>query len=142
MPSFLGLRFPATDIPPIARKLYAETPIRVISDVNGVDTAVLAASDRPALDMSLALLRGKDKVHQKYLQNMGVNATLTVPVVVDGLLWGLFASHHRTAMAPDPSDLAAAELAGKNPPRATLTMTSPASRAWRPTSAGLRPSKL
>ncbi|MEL6617540.1 MAG: HWE histidine kinase domain-containing protein [Pseudomonadota bacterium] len=112
-PSFLGLRFPASDIPPIARQLYAKTPIRVIFDVNGPDQDVLALADEAPLDMSLALLRGKDQVHQKYLQNMGVAATMTVPIVVDGILWGLFAAHNRTTKTPDPANLAAAELAGK-----------------------------
>ena len=113
MPSFLGLRFPAEDIPQIARALYAKTPIRVVSDVTGADLSVMMANGADPLDMSLAVLRGKDKVHQQYLVNMGVASTLTIPVVVDGKLWGMFAAHHRQAMHPDPTIISAAELGGK-----------------------------
>ncbi len=113
VPSFLGLRFPSTDVPPIARRLYATTPIRVIHDVNGADIAVLGLPGAAPLDMSLAILRGKDRVHQQYLVNMGVHGTLTVPVVVGGKLWGMFASHHMTVQTIDPATLNAAELAGK-----------------------------
>lgn len=112
--SFLGLRFPASDIPPIARKLYAQTPIRLIADVQGDNMPVLATSaNAEPLDLSLATLRGTDKVHIQYLKNMGVGATLTVPIVVDGVLWGLFAAHHMTPKRPDPSMLMAAELSGR-----------------------------
>lgn len=112
--SFLGLRFPATDIPPIARKLYAKTPIRVIADVHEINPALIGKyADAPPLDMSLATLRGTDKVHIQYLKNMGVGATMTVPIVVDGVLWGLFAAHHFAANRPDPSVLMAAELSGR-----------------------------
>ncbi|MEM1272261.1 MAG: HWE histidine kinase domain-containing protein [Pseudomonadota bacterium] len=113
MPSFLGLRFPETDIPPIARSLYASTPIRIISDVMSDNVPLLAADGAPALDMSLAVLRGKDPVHRQFLENMGVKATMTVPIVVGGELWGLFAAHHHTPKTPEPVVLSAAELIGK-----------------------------
>lgn len=113
MASYLGLRFPASDVPAIARKLYAETPIRVISDVDGPDVALIGDASNGPLDMSLAILRGKDRVHRQYLENMGVRATLTVPIVIDGVLWGLFACHHPKPIVPDPSVLSALELAGK-----------------------------
>jgi len=111
--TFLGLRFPASDIPQIARKLYAQTPVRVIHDVQCDDSPLVGLPDTDPLDMSLAALRGKDPVHRQYLINMGVASTMTVPVVVDGILWGLFAAHHMTPKTVDPNVLVAAELAGK-----------------------------
>ncbi|WP_299370887.1 HWE histidine kinase domain-containing protein [uncultured Tateyamaria sp.] len=111
--SYLGLRFPESDIPRIARTLYARTPIRVLSDIMGPDAGVVGLPGAEPLDMSLAVLRGKDAVHRQYLENMGVGATMTVPVVVDGALWGLFAAHHMTAKTVDPNTLVGAELAGK-----------------------------
>jgi light-regulated signal transduction histidine kinase (bacteriophytochrome) len=114
MDSFLGLRFPATDIPPVARRLYVNTPIRVISDLDQPDIAVLgsAEDDRP-LDMSIAVLRGTASVHTQYLHNMGVKSTMTLPIVVEGDLWGLFSFHHMTPRVPDPTMLIGAELSGK-----------------------------
>lgn len=113
MDSFLGLRFPSTDIPPIARRLYAQTPIRALSDVAADDVQVLGREGSEPLDMSLAVLRGKEPIHNQYLQNMGILCTETVPVVLNGELWGLFASHHNERKIPDPSALGASELAGK-----------------------------
>ena len=114
MDSFLGLRFPATDIPQRARTLYAETPIRVIADVNAEDVPILGLDpSAEPLDLSLAVLRGTADMHIRYLQNMGVKGTLTVPITVNGKLWGLFAAHRMSAGAPDPEMLMAAELSGK-----------------------------
>lgn len=112
--SFLGLRFPASDIPPVARRLYAQTPIRVIADVEAVDLPILSAADsaRP-LDLSLALLRGTADVHVRYLKNMKVRSTMTLPIVVDGKMWGLFSLHHAEPKACDPATLIGAELSGK-----------------------------
>ena len=112
--SFLGLRFPASDIPPVARTLYASTPIRIIWDVNAEDITVLGSDPtaRP-LDLSLAVLRGTSGVHLQYMQNMGVRSTMTLPIVVDDKLWGLFAMHHMEPRIPDPAMLSAAELSGK-----------------------------
>lgn len=114
MDSFLGLRFPASDIPIIARKLYSTTPIRVLADVFGADAAIIGLdNDAKSLDLSLAILRGKDSVHTQYLKNMGVKSSLTLPIVVDGVLWGLFAMHHNEPRSPDANILLAVELAGK-----------------------------
>ncbi len=114
MDSFLGLRFPATDIPPIARKLYTETPIRVLADVHGTDIPIIGQDpDARPLDLSLAILRGTANVHLQFLKNMGVSSTLTLPIIVEGKLWGLFAMHHEHPRTPDANMLLASELAGK-----------------------------
>ncbi|MEO1574769.1 MAG: GAF domain-containing protein, partial [Pseudomonadota bacterium] len=114
MPSFLGLRFPASDIPKQARELYSTTPLRLISDVRGSDVPLLVRRGRPTdLDLSLAVLRGTDSVHIQYLRNMGVGGTMSIPVVVRGKLYALFACHHPEPRVPDASALMAAELAGK-----------------------------
>lgn len=93
--SFLGLRFPAFDIPEAARQLYVSTPIRTITSVEAqqVPIAALQGQHEP-LDLGLATLRGCVPVHTQYLQNMGVKATMSLPIVVHGQMWGLFAFHH------------------------------------------------
>ena len=111
--SFLGLRFPASDIPQQARRLYATTPIRVIADVRAEPFPILAQPDSAPLDLSLALLRGTSPIHMRYLDNMGVRGTMTLPIVVSGSMWGLFALHHLTPQVPAASILASAELTGR-----------------------------
>lgn len=111
--SFIGLHFPASDIPPIARKLYASTPIRILRDTAAPNVAMVAADREAPCDLSLAILRGLDPVHRTYLANMGVRGSMTVPVVIDGALWGLFACHHHAPLSPDADTVTAAELIGR-----------------------------
>ena len=63
--------------------------------------------------MSLAVLRGLNPVHAQYLNNMGVRSTITLPVVIDGNLWGLIAFHHYQLIQPAPTLLLALELIGR-----------------------------
>jgi len=96
---FLGLRYPASDIPPQARELYTRNLLRVIADVNGVSVPMVrsptAANEEP-LDLSQTILRSVSSYHIEYLRNMGVGATLVVSLMVDGALWGLIACHHNS----------------------------------------------
>ncbi|GAA4034736.1 bifunctional diguanylate cyclase/phosphodiesterase [Actimicrobium antarcticum] len=99
---FLGLRFPATDIPAQARALYLLNTLRVIADVDApMDTLVPELlPDGSVLDQSHCLLRGTSSVHLTYLRNMGVRATLTLSIIFDGKLWGLIACHHMQTRVP------------------------------------------
>lgn len=97
MDSFLGLRFPAQDIPQIARAICLEQSIRVIGDTALDDVPLLAAKAGLApLDLTRAELRGTSSVHTAYLGNMGVGASLVLPIIVENALWGLFSCHHRS----------------------------------------------
>ncbi|MES2195172.1 MAG: GAF domain-containing protein [Pseudomonadota bacterium] len=95
--AFLGNRYPASDIPQMARRLYETTRVRVLVDVN-YDPVPLQPRLSPLtgrdLDMSLCFLRSMSPIHLQYLKNMGVGATLVVSLVVGGKLWGLVACHH------------------------------------------------
>ncbi len=113
MSSFLGLRFPAQDVPKAARKLYETTPIRIIPNTNIEQTRILS-TDPAALDLSLALLRGVIPVHVQYLQNMGVQATLSLPIIVNGKMWGLFAFHHMNEFMLPSERLTSLEILGSS----------------------------
>lgn len=94
--SFLGLHYPATDIPAQARELYKRNLLRIITDVNAEPVPIVPALDengRP-LDLSLSVLRSVSPIHIEYLRNMGVGASMSISIVVEGRLWGLFACHH------------------------------------------------
>jgi light-regulated signal transduction histidine kinase (bacteriophytochrome) len=95
--AFLGNRYPASDIPQIARRLYERNRVRLLFDV-GYTPAPLIPRLSPLtgrdLDMSLCFLRSHSPIHVQYLKNMGVCATLVVSLMVGGRLWGLIACHH------------------------------------------------
>jgi light-regulated signal transduction histidine kinase (bacteriophytochrome) len=111
---YLGLRYPAADIPTQARALYLRSPLRMIADVARPTQALLCADgSAPPLDLSLAQLRAVSPVHLVYLRNMDVAASLSIAIVVEGALWGLIACHHRSPRAPSPKDRTAAELFGQ-----------------------------
>lgn len=92
MESFQNHHFPATDIPRQARALYVRNPVRVIPDSHYESLPLKPASDTP-LDMSACALRSVSPVHVQYLRNMGVRASASVSIVIDGELWGLVACH-------------------------------------------------
>jgi len=99
---FLGLRYPASDIPSQARRLYLSTLLRVIPDVGGRAVSIARAptvGHEGPLDLSQAIFRSVSSYHIEYLRNMGVGATLVTSLVVDGRLWGLIACHHTRAKA-------------------------------------------
>ncbi len=99
---YLGLRFPATDIPAQARKLYESNTLRVLADTESRPDRLLPAllPDGVPLDQSYSLLRSLSAVHQTYLRNMGVRATLTISLMIDGKLWGMLACHHHQPWLP------------------------------------------
>lgn len=96
-PSYLGLCFPASDIPRQARELYRVNRIRVIEDANYQPSPLVPAANPrtgKALDMSFAALRSVSPVHLQYMRNMGTLASMSLSIVVDGQLWGLVSCHH------------------------------------------------
>ncbi|KAF1072111.1 MAG: Bacteriophytochrome [Pseudomonas citronellolis] len=108
--SYLGQRYPASDIPAQARRLYIQNPIRAIVDVGYEPVAVLPVLDarngRP-FDLTHSTLRSVSPVHCEYLRNMGVHASMSLSIVVQGRLWGLFSCHHMSAkLVPYPVRMA------------------------------------
>lgn len=113
--SFLNQHFPASDIPAQARELYKRNWIRMISDVRYKPQPVLPPlkkSEAP-LDMSYAQLRSVSPVHCEYLQNMGVDASMSISIMVEGELWGLIACHHYSPKAVPLPQRIGAELFGQ-----------------------------
>lgn len=94
---YLGLHFPASDIPPQARDLYRINRTRLLYD-RDQPTARLVARDEAALaqplDMTHCMLRAMSPIHLKYLKNMRVRSSFSVSVVAFGQLWGLIALHN------------------------------------------------
>jgi two-component system, chemotaxis family, sensor kinase Cph1 len=94
---FLGLHYPASDIPVQARRLYTQNWIRLIADISYTPSALVPELDPVSgqpLDLSYAHLRSVSPIHVEYLKNMGVSASMSVSLVADGELIGLIACHH------------------------------------------------
>lgn len=95
--AFLGNRYPSSDIPQIARRLYERNRVRVLVDIEYEPvplTPRLSPITGHDTDMSLCFLRSPSPIHVQYLKNMGVCATLVASLMVGGRLWGLVACHH------------------------------------------------
>lgn len=98
--SFLGMRYPASDIPRQARALYLANGIRLIPDARYAPAPIippLNPTDGSPLDLSQSVIRSVSPVHRQYLANMGVVGSMSLSIVMRGRLWGLVACHH---MAP------------------------------------------
>jgi light-regulated signal transduction histidine kinase (bacteriophytochrome) len=99
MTSYIGLRYPASDIPAQARALYLRNTLRLIPDAAYRPSPLLAARGWPdgkMADLSPCALRSVSPLHLEYLANMGVAASMSISIVVEGRLWGLIACHHRS----------------------------------------------
>lgn len=117
---FLHLKYPASDIPPQARELFLKNHPRIIP--NAAAEAVPVVSHQRSvknLNLSRAATRAVSAFHLQYLENMGVTATLSIPIRRAKSLWGLIACHHYSGghyISPqvrEDYELAAMILCGK-----------------------------
>ena len=92
---YRGLRFPASDIPKIARDLYRINSHRQVPDVEAIPVPIMSSLPGREADLTLSDLRAVSPVHIEYLKNMDVAGSLSFSIVVGGVLWGLVACHHR-----------------------------------------------
>lgn len=113
--SFLGQRYPASDIPVQARALYERSWLRIIADVDAEVSPIVpqvSVAGEP-VDLSMSMLRAVSPIHIEYLRNMGVAASLSISILRDGKLWGLFACHHYAPKHISYERRTAAELFGQ-----------------------------
>ena len=112
---WLGLWFPAIDVPPQARRLYLRNWIRVIADVDDRGAALIPplrpGTQRP-LDLSGSALRTVSGYHLEYLRNIGVRGSMSVSLIKDGRLWGLLACHSGVPRRLTVDQRAACEMFG------------------------------
>jgi chemotaxis family two-component system sensor kinase Cph1 len=95
--SFLGLHYPASDIPKQARELYRRNWLRAIPNID-YQPAPLQPQFNPRtgqpIDMSHCDLRSVSPIHLEYLRNMGVCASLSASIICQNELWGMLVLHH------------------------------------------------
>src|SRR6185436_8095552 len=100
---FLGLHYPAADIPAQARRLYTLNWLRIITDVSYRPSRLVPEVEPDSgapLDLSFSVLRSVSPIHIEYLRNMGVTASMSVSLIRDGVLAGLIACHHYSGPHP------------------------------------------
>lgn len=98
LPPWLGMHYPAQDIPQSARDLFSKTWLRPIPDMSDAlaEMVPLANPDtNEPLDMTYCYLRGVSKMCTEFYRNMGVAATLTLSIRRGEHLWGLISCTYR-----------------------------------------------
>ncbi|KAE8227122.1 hypothetical protein CF319_g372 [Tilletia indica] len=93
---YRGLHFPASDIPAQARAMYKVNKVRLLYD-RAQTTSRMVCRDTSDLaepvDMTHCYLRAMSPIHIKYLENMGVRASMSISIIAFDQLWGLIALH-------------------------------------------------
>ena len=114
--SYLGLRFPANDIPVQVRELFLLNRLRTIADVAATPAPIVPAigplTER-ALDLTRSVLRSPAAVHVQYLRNMNVQSSMTVSIIVRQKLWGMIACHGASPHRVGPSTRSVCDLIGQ-----------------------------
>jgi light-regulated signal transduction histidine kinase (bacteriophytochrome) len=96
LPRYLGLRFPASDIPSQARALYTQCRLRAIPTSTYTPSMLLGEGDGRPVDLTHAALRTISPVHLEYMRNMGVTASLGISLMHEDQLWGLVTCNHES----------------------------------------------
>ncbi|XP_022559055.2 phytochrome B-like [Brassica napus] len=110
---YIGLHYPATDIPQASRFLFKQNRVRMIVDCHATPVLVVQ-DDRLTQSMCLvgSTLRAPHGCHSQYMANMGSIASLAMAVIINGSeedgssvaggrssmrLWGLVVCHHTSS---------------------------------------------
>ncbi|MBC8069524.1 MAG: GAF domain-containing protein, partial [Deltaproteobacteria bacterium] len=116
---YLGLRFPASDIPSQARALYSACRLRMIPSSSYAPSKVIGLHGERPLDLTHAVLRSISPVHLEYMRNMGVTASLGISLMREGRLWGLITCNHESG-----------DLSLPHPARAALALLGEVVSTW------------
>ncbi|XP_042517179.1 phytochrome B [Macadamia integrifolia] len=107
---YIGLHYPATDIPQASRFLFKQNRVRMIVDCHASPVQVIQDEDlMQPLCLVGSTLRAPHGCHAQYMANMGSIASLALAVIINGnddegtsgrnsmKLWGLVVCHHTSA---------------------------------------------
>jgi diguanylate cyclase (GGDEF)-like protein len=99
---YLGLRFPAEDIPKNAREQYKNSSLRILADVDAEPVPLVPQTlpSGKSFHQGSSVLRSMSPMHLMYLKNMGVRASMSIALMSKGKLWGLVAFHHYSPRMP------------------------------------------
>ncbi|KAE8732695.1 Phytochrome B [Hibiscus syriacus] len=96
---YLGVNYPAADIPQAARFLFKQNRVRLICDCHANPVKVIQTNElQQPLCLANSTLRSPHGCHIQYMENMGSIASLVMAVVINDndskKLWGLVVCHH------------------------------------------------
>ncbi|RVW25761.1 Phytochrome B [Vitis vinifera] len=107
---YIGLHYPATDIPQASRFLFRQNRVRMIVDCHAMPVLVIQDEGlMQPLCLVGSTLRAPHGCHAQYMANMGSIASLAMAVIINGSdeeaiggrnlmrLWGLVVCHHTSA---------------------------------------------
>ncbi|KAL6190861.1 hypothetical protein ACLB2K_037255 [Fragaria x ananassa] len=107
---YIGLHYPATDIPQASRFLFKQNRVRMIVDCHATPVQVIQDEGlMQPLCLVGSTLRAPHGCHSQYMANMGSIASLALAVIINGnddeaiggrnsmKLWGLVVCHHTSA---------------------------------------------
>lgn len=107
---YIGLHYPATDIPQASRFLFRQNRVRMIVDCHAMPVLVIQDEGlMQPLCLVGSTLRAPHGCHAQYMANMGSTASLAMAVIINGSdeeaiggrnlmrLWGLVVCHHTSA---------------------------------------------
>ncbi|RCJ27678.1 hypothetical protein A6770_25385 [Nostoc minutum NIES-26] len=113
---YLGLHYPATDIPKPVRELYKRGLLQFVPNVTAPSVELVPGFNpvtQQPLDLSLVALRSVNPGCVTYYQNIGVAAILVISLVHKQKLWGLITCHHQTPKFISSQVREACELLGQ-----------------------------
>jgi light-regulated signal transduction histidine kinase (bacteriophytochrome) len=110
--NLLGSAFPPSDLPEQEREFDKRSLLRVITDIEAVPVPIVPTLDEHGkpLDLTLSVLRSVSPSHVETLRTMGVRASMSISIVVEGEPWGLIAGHHCSPRCPSFERRSVAEL--------------------------------
>jgi diguanylate cyclase (GGDEF)-like protein/PAS domain S-box-containing protein len=114
--AYLGQHYPASDIPPQARRLYLRQRVAAIANSSYAPVPLCAdptLDDGTPLDLTHSALRSASPIHCEYMRNMNTAASLTVGLAHGPDLWGMLVCHHTKPRWAGFELRAAAELIGQ-----------------------------
>ncbi|OKS84662.1 ATP-binding protein [Mucilaginibacter polytrichastri] len=111
---WVGLHYPASDIPKQARELYKLNLTRLIANVHTAPSKIITAADNSIpLDLTPSQLRAVSPIHIQYLKNMGVDSSFSISLIYKKELWGLIACHNYTPRFIDYKSRESSKLIGQ-----------------------------
>lgn len=107
LPSLLGLNFPADDIPNHARKMFINSRVRSIVNLETAEIGQSSVYETETGEIILEDIsyRTVDPCHMEYLTAMGVKHSVVIPILYQEQLWGLLVAHHSQALSVSEQQL-------------------------------------